>query len=121
LLSSLDYDECMNYKLYSEIYKKYFSDFLKLPWTDVKYRIKNNLNKKISNKITPKPKKDNTLLKLIITDKKFRNFIKKNKIIQKTNFAIGARIKELYFVFNWLEIHKPILSDSQIKSLTKSD
>ena len=121
VLSSLDYDKCMHYELYGEVYNKYFPGFLKFPWTDTTYRVQYSPNKKATKKKAAGPRKYDKLLQLVADDKKFRNFIKTNKIIQKTNFAIGARLKELYFIFNWFEVHKSILSDSQAKSLIKFD
>jgi len=117
LLHSLKCHKYMNYKLYNKIYKKFFSSFLEFPWTDKIGRIKNNLDKKNSKKPKLNLKKDNTLLQLVASNNKFRNFLKKNKIIQKNNLAISSRLKELYFVFYWLDTYKSVLPDSQIKSL----
>ncbi|MGD0335616.1 MAG: hypothetical protein ABSB18_00745 [Candidatus Omnitrophota bacterium] len=48
LLCTLDYDQDMHYRLYTRIYKKYYSEYLNIPWTDERYRIRNNLKKQLS-------------------------------------------------------------------------
>lgn len=114
LLCSLEYDKCMYYKLYQAIYERYYANFLSIPWTFVPFRkekkFKGVFSKDERSKLNSQPK--------ILTDIKFKTFLKNNHIIQKTKIALSSRIKEIYFLFKWFEAYKSVLGRSDIKFLS---
>lgn len=117
-LSGLKYRDHMNYKLYDKIFSRYYPDLLKIPWTSMPGRRQNNLKNKPCKK-NERLEKRQKLKKLIEEDKAFRKFLKETRLIQKKEIIISARLKELYFLFKWFDINKPILHQADLDCFSR--
>ena len=115
LLCSLKYPDDFYYKTYQEIYERYFPKFLKFPWTFSRYRLKNNLLKKDFKRKVPWTRQRQYYLDLMKEDKKFRNFLLRNKITKKNKESILPYLKELYFVHRWFETYQGVLKEDKFQ------
>ncbi len=113
-LTLLQYPKDFNYKIYQEIYTKFFPGFLKFPWTYAQHRKANDLFKTKKEMLRSLKKEQQCYIKLLRTNKKFRIFLAKNKIIRKNRESIFPRLKELYFLYEWFESHKDVLAKDKI-------
>jgi len=116
LLSRINYHEYSRYKLYGKVFETYFPEFLEVPWTFMPYRKRNNLKKDVLS-ILPSQTEN---FRHIIKDLQFQDFLKRNKIIRKDMRLIRSRLKELYFLFRWLEVYKErVLKNEEVGVLVE--
>ena len=47
--------------------------------------------------------------------------MKRNQIVHKAKDNICSVLKELYYIFKWLEVCRPVLRESEIETLIKGD
>lgn len=111
-LSSLRYRDYLHYKLYSQIYELYYPDFLKVPWTFIPGRKEFPLDGKSRNtrRVNVVWEEKRRLIKLAKSDNGFREFIGSLRIINKESSVIVSRIKELFFLYNWVKANREVLN-----------
>lgn len=114
-LSSLSYDKYMHYKLYSLVFEKYYPGLLAIPFTRTPLRKNNDLHKSSSLMSNPLLEEKNKLIKLLKTEQGFQEFLKNNRIIQKSGFVISNRLKELYFLHKWVNAYKSNIDKSDLE------
>lgn len=114
LLSSIDYDKYMPYKLYEMLLKIHHPSCLELPWTFRRIR-KNNPLKTLS-----KIQNDEEINTIVYKNSRFISFLRQGTFINKYEFA-SKRLKEIYFLFNWLEVFKSILDPSDVNFCIKEN
>lgn len=118
LLCALPYDKYLYYRLYRDIYRTYYPEFLNVPWTFIPNRPQYNLRANSPEVTIPGPGVLNKFIKSAKEEPGFRLFLKRNLIILKTESAILSRIKELYFLFKWFDTYRPVLNSSDAKFLS---
>jgi asparagine synthetase B (glutamine-hydrolysing) len=106
MISSLDENKYLNYKMYGDIFQKHFPDFLKIPWTHFGSYRKKSLPESQGRKAFFTL---NFLRAHLKHDQGFRNFLNNNPWIQPTDFLIKERLKEIYFIFHWFQTNKSFL------------
>jgi len=106
LLCALEYDKYKGYRLYSMLFKKYFPAFQNYPWTYTPLRKRNDLSKVLLEQRGVKQNSNK-----IYRDSRFISFLKQQEYIKDVN-VISRRLKELYFLFNWLDVYKSVLDSS---------
>jgi len=114
-LSSLSYDKYMYYKLYSLVFEKYYPALFAIPFTRTYLRKNNDLRKASSRTNNALSEEKNKLINLLKTEQDFREFLKNNRIIQKSEFVISNRLKELYFLHKWVNAYKLNIDKSDLK------
>lgn len=104
LLCALEYNSSMNYRLYEAIYKKYYPEFLEFPWTSTPFRRNNDITPSSSAQI-----QNDLSYKNLSKNKSFISFLKNQNFIEGED-VVKSRLKELFFLFYWLDIYKNVLN-----------
>ncbi len=110
LLSALDYNGYMGYKLYEILFRKYYSDYLEFPWTQKNNRKRNDLKLDDFKKTSFCQDRNN------YNDKGFIAFLEKQKFMKNEMSSLNRR-KELFFLYNWLEVYKTVLDPSDVQTM----
>lgn len=109
LLSGLDYEQYLRgYRLYSILYKIYHAEYTRFPWTFTLMRKRNDLNDGTRRENYNK-KNVNANYK----DKEFINFLRSQNFL-KDDQASLKHLNELYLLYNWLKIYKPVIQDYEL-------
>ncbi|MCK5083489.1 MAG: hypothetical protein KAR31_11330, partial [Candidatus Omnitrophica bacterium] len=111
LISGLNYNKYMKYKLYETIYRVYYPNYLDEPWTIALGRKRNDL-KELAGGLRGVELIENR----INNKKRFNLFLNQNTILNKKNSDV-INSKELCFLFNWMNIYKSVLDSSDIERL----
>jgi hypothetical protein len=107
LLSSLDGRRYLSYRAYEKLFTEFYPDFLKIPWTYGRFR-----KKSLSRMPLHLNFKEDFLRHFVRKDPLFKNFMRTNKMFNKSSFVIVNRTKELYFLFCWLRDCRDLLRRS---------
>lgn len=101
LMSSLD-ESYFNYVGYYDLYRKYYSEFLEIPWTR-DHRHRNDSSEGNLLELT---------LKQLKKDSGFMGFIKNKKIFQSFTMESTENFKRIYYFYTWIRENKALLYDS---------
>jgi hypothetical protein len=105
LLSSFEDQSYFNYRGYHETYKRFYPEFLDIPWVrDHRYPKKPAM---------AGPLKLSFRGKRLTEDKRFMGFIKNKKIIRSLPIDFSLSIEKLYFLYTWFCVNEPLLSGSE--------
>ncbi|OGX25696.1 MAG: hypothetical protein A2Y03_09495 [Omnitrophica WOR_2 bacterium GWF2_38_59] len=104
-MGSLEYKSNMKYKLYTAMFKQYYEEFLKEPYT-FEYHRKRNGCEDLWDIGFEKEKRE--FRKRALSDKNFSKFLSGQNIMKEKIFD-HENLKKLYCLFNWLNTYRPVL------------
>lgn len=101
LMSSLD-ESYFNYGVYYELYRKYYSEFLEIPWIR-DHRLRNTSSEANLFELT---------LDQLKKDTGFMRFITNKKVFKPSSMGSFENFKTRYYFYTWFRENRPFLKES---------